>query len=142
MAIPDDKTRTIITLPDRLKSDFELLCNLDKRNTSKQFEYILEYYFKNVENRISQQEYDDYYINFYLKEKLAEKLISWFRRYTIRRNTDFPVKFNFDDFYQEFKNEKIDKDIVEIVMSSRRIPSEIIDNLLEFVEKLNDTKKD
>jgi hypothetical protein len=124
MAIPDDKARLIITLPDKLKSNFELLCELDKRTASKQFEYILEYYINNVETRLSPENYTDFYNQIYLPQRLVEKIYYFLSRKTGQyQGKNISVEY----FYEIFKDEKIDDKIIKdilLYLNKSNIPME------------------
>lgn len=113
MAIPDDKARLIVTLPDRLKSNFELICKIDKRSASNQFEYILEYYINNVENRLTDKDYDDYFKNVYLRNQLIDEIV----RFLSRKDGRYLGKHISEQyFYDVFKDEIIDDEIQKLVI--------------------------
>lgn len=125
MAVPNDKSRLMVTLPHRIKSDFECICELEKRTSSKQLEYILEYYIQNIEKRISIEDYDNYYKNVYLKNQLADKITAFLTRKTGQyKGKDISVEY----FYEVFKNESIDDEVIK----------KVVDNLVRMEIPMNE----
>lgn len=143
MAIPDDKARLIVTLPDKLKSDFELLCELDKRTASKQFEYILEYYIENVEGRLCDKDYNKYYEDIYLRNQLIDEITHFLKKKDGRYKGKVISK---EYFYEVFKDENIDNEIVKKVIDNlirMDIPmTEFLLNCVNYHELKNESKKD
>jgi hypothetical protein len=140
MAIPIDKSRITVTLPDRIKSDFECICELDKRTSSKQLEYILEYYIQNIEKRLSIEDYDKYYHEIYLVNQLIEKIYYFCSRKT---GEYMGRTITYEYFYEVFKNEVINDNIVKKVvelLTKSTIPN--VEFFLECVKYYNNHKKD
>jgi len=115
MAIPNDKSRIIITLPDRMKSDIEFLSITDKRTPSKEIEYMMEQYFERLEGRFPIEDYDNYYEETYKPKQLAERIITWLTSFSITQN------HKTSSFIQIFKGENIDEKVIEMVMRNKKI---------------------
>lgn len=143
MAIPDDKARLIVTLPDKLKSNFELICKTDKRSASNQFEYILEYYINNVENRLTDKDYDDYFKDVYLRNQLIDEIV----RFLSRKDGRYLGKeISEQYFYDMFKDEIIDDEIIAMV-TNRLVKSDIpsvdfFKQCIEYYRTMNAKQKD
>lgn len=141
MAIPEDKARLIITLPDKLKSDFEFLCGTDKRTSSKELEYILEYYIDFIEKRFSQEDYDKYYKEEYLPKQLAERIVS----FITNKSAKFNGKLTTPRYFVElFKYEDITNKVYQLVMNSSKMNMEHMRNFDELINhlKLRNQEKD
>lgn len=101
MAIPYNKTRMIVTLTDRIKSDFEYLCEKDKRNPSKELEHIiesfLESYYKNESDKL---ELDEYFEKQYKPKQIGDEILSiWARVYNYKKmNTPIIESFEENNF--------------------------------------------
>lgn len=141
MAIPIDKSRITVTLPERLKSDFEFLCDMDKRTSSKELEYILEYYIDFLEKRFSQEEYDKYYKEEYLPKQLADNIIS----FITTKSGNFYGKVTTPRYFCElFKHENITDKVYQLVMNSPKMNMNHMRNFEELIDsmKLRHQEKD
>jgi hypothetical protein len=139
MAIPSDKSRIIITLPDRMKSDIEFLSIIHKRTPSKEIEFIVEEFFDKLENLIEIQDYDYYYIETYKPKQLAEKIVTWLTSFSITPNK------RTSSFIQIFRNENITDKVIDMVRFNRKVTDEKFDFFIECLKSLtnylNDSKQ-
>lgn len=111
MAIPYNKTRMIVTLTDRIKSDFEYLCEIDKRNPSKELEHIIEsflvQYYKNEYIKV---ELDEYFEKKYKPKQIGDEILSiWERMFGYKKMNWGTIKqFEVND-YRDTYVEKLSK---------------------------------
>jgi hypothetical protein len=133
MAIPEDKARLIITLPDRLKSNLEFLCDMDKRTSSKELEFILEYYIDSIEKRFSQEDYDKYYEEEYLPKQLADRIIAFITTKSSKFNGELATPRYFNEL---FKYETITDKVYQLVMNSSKMTMEHMRNFNELMNSL------
>lgn len=84
MAIPRDKSRIILTLKDYTKSCIEYLSEQDKRMPSKEIEYIIEEYIKQLEsyNEDITNELNMYYHDTYKPKEICNTILSYWKQAT------------------------------------------------------------
>jgi len=131
MAISKDKSRIIITLPDRMKSDIEFLSIIHKRTPSKEIEFIVEEFFDKLENLIDTNDYDYYYNETYKPKQLAEKIVIWLTSFSITPNK------KTSSFIQVFKNENITDKVIDMVRFNKKITDENFDFFIECLKTLS-----
>lgn len=124
MAIPHDKSRIIITLPEKMKSDIEFLSLNDKRTPSKEIEYIIEQYLKEVENRFSDEDFYDHYENYYKPKQLADKIVTLL---SLKNNKDVNISLFVN------LNDITDK-VIDLVRFNRKITDESFERFLKYIK--------
>lgn len=130
MAIPKDKSRIIITLPEKMKSDIEFLSYMDKRTPSKEIEFLIEQYFEQIENRFSPDEYNTYYEETYKPKQLAERIVMWLT------STTHP-NHKTSSFQQVFKGENITEKVIDLISFNKKISESRMALLMECIKTLN-----
>jgi hypothetical protein len=115
MAISKDKSRLIITLPDKMKSDVEFLSIIHKRTSSKEIEFIIEEFFDKLENVLAKEDYDCYYEETYKPKQLAERIVFWLTSFSITPN------HKTSSFSQVFKGENITEKVIDMVMFNKKL---------------------